>query len=78
MRSAARAHSPSSGAIWRSSCCEAAKPIGGSRAERYLVETRGIVLDDLPADLERVVRYHPTAPFGQADAHLFARFVPRH
>ena len=56
-----------------------AQPIGGSRAERYLVETRGIVLDDLPADLERVLRYHPDCPFGPGSARsLFARFVPRH
>ena len=55
---------------------EAAQPIGGSRAERYLVETRGIVLADLPADLERVLRYHPDCPFGpdRREACLLALF----
>jgi putative DNA primase/helicase len=55
---------------------EAAQPIGGSRAERYLVETRGIVLADLPSDLERVLRYHPNCPFGpdRREACLLALF----
>ena len=53
-----------------------AQPIGGSRAERYLVETRGIVLADLPADLERVLRYHPDCRFGpdRREACLLALF----
>ena len=55
---------------------EAAQPIGGSRAERYLVETRGIVLADLPTDLERVLRYHPHCWFGpdRREACLLALF----
>jgi hypothetical protein len=41
---------------------EDASPIGGTPAERYLVEIRKLVL---PSDLSpRVLRFHPDCPFG--------------
>jgi DNA polymerase len=46
-------------ALWQE-----ARSIPGTLAERYLAETRGIVLAALPADLDAVLRFHPRCPFG--------------
>jgi len=43
---------------------EEAQPIAGTLAERYLSETRKIDLAALPADIDRVLRFHPRCPFG--------------
>src|SRR5262249_1275420 len=43
---------------------EEAQPIAGTLAARYLSETRRIDLAALPADIDRVLRFHPRCPFG--------------
>jgi DNA polymerase len=43
-----------------------ALPIGGTLAERYLAETRGIDLTTVPGD---VLRFHPNCPFGRGARH---------
>jgi hypothetical protein len=43
---------------------DAAQPIAGTLAVRYLAEVRRIDVDALPADLEAVLRFHPRTPFG--------------
>jgi putative DNA primase/helicase len=44
-----------------------AAPIGGTVAERYLIETRGLTL---PPDVSpRVLRFHPACPFGESVRH---------
>jgi Toprim domain/CHC2 zinc finger len=43
---------------------EAAKPITGTLAERYLADTRRINLTALPATIEEALRFHPHCPFG--------------
>jgi putative DNA primase/helicase len=48
---------------------ERAKPIGGTLAAKYLSDTRGIDLEALPQDLERVLRFHPHCPFGPGGHH---------
>jgi hypothetical protein len=48
---------------------EQARPIAGTLAARYLAETRGIDLEALPADSERVLRFHPACPFGPGTRH---------
>jgi hypothetical protein len=40
-----------------------AKPIGGTLAERYLREIRGVDTDVPPPNLERSLRFHPRCPF---------------
>ena len=45
--------------IWTS-----AQPLLGSIAERYLDETRGIDISQLPADIHRSLRFHPGCVFG--------------
>jgi hypothetical protein len=46
-----------------------AKFIHGTLAERYLSETRRIELAALPADFDRVVRFHANCPFGPGLRH---------
>jgi hypothetical protein len=41
-----------------------AQPLAGSIAERYLDQTRGIDLDNLPADVGATLRFHPRCVFG--------------
>jgi DNA polymerase len=48
---------------------EAARPISGTLAERYLADTRGIDLAGLPADINAVLRFHPRCPFGPGTRH---------
>jgi hypothetical protein len=43
---------------------DAAKPIKGTLAARYLSETRGIDLDPLPNNVDDVLRFHPRCVFG--------------
>jgi hypothetical protein len=44
-----------------------AAPIAGTLAERYLIETRKLVL---PPDISpRVLRFHPACPFGEGTRH---------
>jgi hypothetical protein len=57
-----RARMAKAGEIWRASV-----PIAGTVAERYLAETRKLVL---PPDVSpRVLRFHPQCPFGQGEWH---------
>jgi hypothetical protein len=55
-RSAATTH------IWCASV-----PIGGTIAEHYLVRVRGIDIARIP-ELEDVLRFHPSCPFGDGSA----------
>ena len=48
---------------------DAAKPIKGTLAERYLAETRGIDLDALPDNLDDVLRFHKHCVFGTGVHH---------
>jgi DNA polymerase I-like protein with 3'-5' exonuclease and polymerase domains len=48
---------------------EAAKPIAGTLAERYLADTRRIDLTALPATVDEVLRFHPCCPFGPGIRH---------
>jgi DNA polymerase len=48
---------------------EEAGSIRGTLAERYLVVERKIELSALPADLDKVLRFHPHCPFGQSLRH---------
>jgi DNA polymerase len=48
---------------------DAAKPIKGTLAARYLAETRGIDLDLLPDDVDDVLRFHPNCVFGPSTRH---------
>ena len=48
---------------------DAAKPIAGTLAARYLAEVRGIDLDALPADIDDALRFHPHCPFGPGTRH---------
>jgi hypothetical protein len=55
-------NSRAAGEIWR-----AAVPIWGTLAERYLRETRGLILPlDIPPG---VLRFHPECPFGPDERH---------
>jgi len=57
-----KARMAKAGAIWRE-----AVPIAGTLAERYLVETRTLVL---PCDVSpRVLRFHPSCAFGPGERH---------
>ena len=40
-----------------------ATPIAGTLAARYLADTRGINLAELPTDVDAVLRFHPRCPF---------------
>jgi DNA polymerase len=42
-----------------------AASITGTLAERYLTETRGINLTELPTDIDAVLRFHPQCPFNK-------------
>jgi DNA polymerase len=44
-------------------------PIANTLAARYLADTRGIVLAALPADIDAVLRFHPSCPFGPGSRH---------
>jgi DNA polymerase len=46
---------------------EAATPIAGTLAARYLSDTRGIDLAQLPADVNETLRYHPRCTFGSVN-----------
>jgi DNA polymerase len=46
-----------------------AKSIHDTLADRYLATTRKIELTALPADLEHVLRFHPSCPFGPGLRH---------
>ena len=48
---------------------EAARPIAGTLAERYLSKTRGIDLAALPANVNAVLRFHARCPFGPGTRH---------
>ena len=48
---------------------DAAKPIKGTLAARYLSETRGIDLDLLPDNVDDVLRFHPRCVFGPGVQH---------
>jgi hypothetical protein len=48
---------------------EAAQPIAGTLAARYLADTRAIDLEALPADHDQVLRFHPRCPFGPGTEH---------
>jgi DNA polymerase bacteriophage-type len=48
---------------------DAARPIAGTLAARYLSEIRGIDLDELPADIDHVLRFHPHCLFGFGARH---------
>jgi DNA polymerase len=48
---------------------EAARPIAGTLAARYLSKTRGIGLEALPAGINAVLRFHARCPFGPATRH---------
>jgi DNA polymerase I-like protein with 3'-5' exonuclease and polymerase domains len=43
---------------------DAAEPIKGTLAARYLADTRGIDLDTLPSNVDDVLRFHPACVFG--------------
>jgi CHC2 zinc finger/Toprim domain len=43
---------------------EASPIAGGTLAARYLAETRGVDLAELPANLDATLRFHPRCPFG--------------
>ena len=52
---------------WAMRLWDDAGPIGGTVAERYLIETRRLVL---PSDVSpRVLRFHPACPFGKGAHH---------
>jgi DNA polymerase len=48
---------------------EAARPIAGTLAARYLSKTRGIDLAALPADINAALRFHARCPFGPGTRH---------
>ena len=48
---------------------DAAKPIAGTLAARYLADIRGIDLDALPANIDDALRFHPHCPFGPGVTH---------
>jgi DNA polymerase len=47
----------------------AAKPIVGTIAERYLADTRGIDLNGLPFNVDAILRFHPRCTFGSGTKH---------
>jgi hypothetical protein len=46
-----------------------AQPIAGTPAVRYLADIRGIDVDQLSANNETVLRFHPRCPFGRGGVH---------
>jgi DNA polymerase len=46
---------------------DGARPISGTLAARYLADTRGINLAELPADVDEVLRFHRSCPFGSVN-----------
>jgi DNA polymerase len=48
---------------------EEARPIAGTLAERYLIETRGINAAALPDNLAETLRFHPRSIFGPKMRH---------
>ena len=48
---------------------DAAKPIAGTLAARYLADVRGIDLDALPAGIDDSLRFHPHCIFGPGAMH---------
>jgi hypothetical protein len=48
---------------------QAARPIAGTLAARYLDEHRRIDLAALPANIDDVLRFHPRCPFGPGVRH---------
>jgi len=48
---------------------DAARPIAGTLAARYLADIRRVDLDALPADINCVLRFHPCCPFGPGAKH---------
>src|SRR5262249_35827719 len=47
----------------------AAQPITGTLAARYLADIRGIDLAVLPTNIDEVLRFHPRCPFGPGARH---------
>jgi DNA polymerase I-like protein with 3'-5' exonuclease and polymerase domains len=48
---------------------DAAQPIAGTLAERYLAAVRGIDVAALWSDIEKVLRFHPACPFNGGERH---------
>jgi hypothetical protein len=48
---------------------DAARPIAGTPAIKYLRDVRGINVEALPPDLEQVLRFHPRCPFESRTTH---------
>jgi DNA polymerase I-like protein with 3'-5' exonuclease and polymerase domains len=48
---------------------EAARPIAGTLAIKYLADIRGIDVDALPPEVDQVLRFHPFCPFGPGTLH---------
>ena len=48
---------------------DAAQPIAGTLAARYLADIRRVDLDALPADVDNVLRFHARCPFGPGAQH---------
>ena len=48
---------------------EAAQPIAGTPAIKYLADIRGIDVDVLPPDVDAVLRFHSSCPFAPGASH---------
>jgi hypothetical protein len=48
---------------------DAARPLPGTLAARYLADIRGIDLDALPANIDDALRFHPNCVFGPGTRH---------
>ena len=48
---------------------DAALPLAGTLGERYLAETRGIDVTQLPPTIHEALRFHPSCPFGARARH---------
>jgi hypothetical protein len=48
---------------------DAALPLAGTLGERYLAETRGIDVTQLPSTIHEALRFHPSCPFGARARH---------
>jgi hypothetical protein len=48
---------------------DAALPLAGTLGERYLTETRGIDVTQLPSTIHEALRFHPSCPFGARARH---------
>jgi len=53
-----------------------AKPIAGTLAAQYLTEHRRIDLAALPANVDEVLRFHPSCPFGPSTRHPCLALAP--